>query len=58
MRLKNAAFVQNIVKKAQETEEPASADFGEKDIQKIENITNRLKDSYSEKWAAELKKKK
>ncbi|MEK6808039.1 MAG: hypothetical protein AABX75_03340 [Nanoarchaeota archaeon] len=58
LRLKNAAFVQNIVKKAQEKDEPASPNFGEKDIQKIENLTNKLKDTYSEKWAAELKKKR
>lgn len=42
-------FVATLVKKASEKEEPATPSFNDQDQQKISELTNKLKEKYSEK---------
>lgn len=52
IRSQSAAFVRDIVRKAGEKEEPATPFAAEPDVKKIEEITNRLKDTFGSKKRA------
>jgi hypothetical protein len=49
LRAQSAEFLQSVVKKSQEKEDPATPLTPVVDTKKIEDITNMLKDKYSEK---------
>jgi hypothetical protein len=49
LRAQSADFLQSVVKKSQEKEDPATPLTPVVDTKKIEDITNMLKDKYSEK---------
>jgi hypothetical protein len=49
LRAQSADFLQSVVKKSQEKEDPATPQSPIVDTKKIEDITNMLKDKYSEK---------
>jgi hypothetical protein len=48
VRAQSADFLQSIVKKSQQKEDPATPQTPVVDTKKIEDITNMLKDKYSE----------
>lgn len=49
LRQQSADFVRALVEKASQKEEPATPNFGEQDVQKIELLTSKLKEKYSGK---------